>query len=49
MKISATGVAGFIGFHLAERLLRNGAKVIGINNALSILEKLFKKKLGINI
>jgi UDP-glucose 4-epimerase len=32
MKIVITGVAGFIGANLAERLLRDGHKVIGIDN-----------------
>jgi UDP-glucuronate 4-epimerase len=27
-----TGTAGFIGFHLAERLLRNGSKIVGIDS-----------------
>ena len=27
-----TGAAGFIGFHLAERLIEAGAKVIGFDN-----------------
>lgn len=32
MKILVTGVAGFIGFHLAIRLLKNGFNVIGIDS-----------------
>ncbi|MGI0486694.1 NAD-dependent epimerase [Pantanalinema rosaneae CENA516] len=32
MKILVTGVAGFIGFHLANRLLRDGFQVYGIDN-----------------
>lgn len=31
-KALVTGSAGFIGFHLAKRLLRNGCRVIGIDN-----------------
>jgi UDP-glucuronate 4-epimerase len=31
-RVLITGVAGFIGFHLAERLLRAGASVHGIDN-----------------
>ena len=27
-----TGTAGFIGFHLAERLLQEGRQVVGIDN-----------------
>ena len=32
MKILVTGTAGFIGFHLAEKLLERGNEVIGIDN-----------------
>jgi len=32
MKVLVTGTAGFIGFHLAKRLLERGAEVIGIDN-----------------
>lgn len=32
MKILVTGAAGFIGFHLANRLLRDGFQVYGIDN-----------------
>ena len=32
MKILVTGVAGFIGFHVAERLLRQGHTVLGLDN-----------------
>ena len=32
MKILITGTAGFIGFHLAKRLLNRGDEVIGIDN-----------------
>jgi len=31
MKVLVTGVAGFIGSHLAERLIREGHKVIGVD------------------
>jgi UDP-glucuronate 4-epimerase len=32
MKILVTGAAGFIGFHLAERLAKEGHEVVGIDN-----------------
>lgn len=32
MKILVTGVAGFIGFHLAQRLLESGNQVYGVDN-----------------
>ena len=32
MKILITGAAGFIGMHVAKRLLRDGHKVIGLDN-----------------
>jgi UDP-glucuronate 4-epimerase len=32
MRILVTGVAGFIGFHLASRLLEEGSSVLGIDN-----------------
>ena len=32
MKIFITGVAGFIGFHVAKRFLENGDQVLGIDN-----------------
>jgi UDP-glucuronate 4-epimerase len=32
MKILVTGTAGFIGFHLAKRLLERGDEVIGLDN-----------------
>ena len=30
--ILVTGAAGFIGFHVARRLLQNGRKVVGLDN-----------------
>jgi UDP-glucuronate 4-epimerase len=32
MRILVTGAAGFIGYHVAARLLRDGARVLGIDN-----------------
>ncbi|NND44301.1 MAG: NAD-dependent epimerase/dehydratase family protein, partial [Xanthomonadales bacterium] len=32
MNILVTGAAGFIGFHLASRLLRDGHRVTGLDN-----------------
>ena len=32
MRILVTGAAGFIGYHVAARLLRDGAQVLGIDN-----------------
>lgn len=50
--ILITGAAGFIGFHLAKKLLDFGHKVIGldnINNYYSVQLKLDRlKQLGIN-
>ena len=31
MKVLVTGTAGFIGFHLAEKLIANGHKVVGVD------------------
>jgi UDP-glucuronate 4-epimerase len=32
MKVLVTGAAGFIGMHTAERLLRAGHEVVGLDN-----------------
>ena len=32
MKILVTGTAGFIGFHVASRLLQRGDEVVGLDN-----------------
>ena len=54
MKVLITGVAGFIGFHLAKKLLDKKIKVIGIDNLNNYYEtsiklqrlKILKKYLG---
>ena len=43
MNILITGVAGFIGFHLAKRLLKKRFKVIGIDNLSSYYDVNLKK------
>ena len=43
MKVLVTGVAGFIGFHLAKRLLAEGHKVCGIDNLSSHYDVGLKK------
>ena len=44
MKALVTGVAGFIGSHLAERLLAAGHEVAGIDNFLDNYPRSFKEK-----
>jgi nucleoside-diphosphate-sugar epimerase len=44
MKVLVTGVAGFIGSHLAERLLAEGYQVIGIDNFLDNYPRHFKEE-----
>ena len=43
MKILVTGVAGFIGMHVAQRLLGNGIEVVGIDNLNSYYDVLLKE------
>ena len=43
MTILVTGAAGFIGFHLSQRLLLNGDKVIGIDNLNDYYDPKLKK------
>jgi UDP-glucuronate 4-epimerase len=41
--ILVTGVAGFIGFHVAERLLRSGRSVVGLDNLNSYYDPALKR------
>jgi len=44
MKALVTGVAGFIGSHLAEKLLAQGYEVVGIDNFLDNYPRPFKER-----
>ena len=51
MKIVVTGIAGFVGYHLAKNLSDEGYEVIGIDNINSYYDINLKDKLrdlGIN-
>jgi UDP-glucuronate 4-epimerase len=52
MKILVTGTAGFIGFHLAKKLLDRGDEVVGLDNINDYYDVNLKygrlKELGIN-
>ena len=43
MKTLITGAAGFIGFHLTEKLLKNGHKIFGIDNLNNYYDIKLKK------
>ncbi len=43
MKILITGAAGFIGFHLSKKLLKEGEKVFGIDNLNTYYDQNLKK------
>jgi UDP-glucuronate 4-epimerase len=43
MKVLVTGVAGFIGYHLAQRLLQDGFQVYGIDNLSDYYDVNLKK------
>ena len=39
MKVLITGCAGFIGFHLSEKLLKNkNFKIVGVDNLILIIQ-----------
>ena len=42
-KIMITGIAGFIGFHLGQRLLADGRTVVGIDNFNDYYDPRLKK------
>ena len=44
MNILITGCAGFIGFHLSQKLISNGHKVYGIDNLNNYYDVNLKKK-----
>jgi UDP-glucuronate 4-epimerase len=52
MKVLVTGVAGFIGFHTAKKLLQNDFEVVGIDNLNDYYDPAMKlarlKELGVN-
>ena len=43
MSILVTGVAGFIGFHVADRLLQRGEHVVGIDNLNDYYDPMLKR------
>jgi UDP-glucuronate 4-epimerase len=42
VKILVTGTAGFIGFHLAKKLLERGDEVVGLDNISDYYDINFK-------
>ena len=44
MNILITGVCGFVGFSLAEELLKQNKYIIGVDNINSYYSKILKKK-----
>ena len=53
MKILISGAAGFIGFHLAKKLVSQGHTIVGIDNLNTYYEVQLKidrlKELGVEI
>ncbi len=43
MRVLVTGAAGFIGFHLSNRLLSSGVKVLGLDNLNSYYDTVLKQ------
>ena len=43
-RVFITGIAGFIGFHLAQALRRRGDSVVGCDNFNAYYDPLLKKK-----
>ena len=43
MVILVTGAAGFIGFHLCSKLIKNGFNVIGLDNINNYYDQTLKK------
>ena len=43
MRVLVTGAAGFIGYHVAERLLARGDEVVGLDNLNSYYEPSLKE------
>ena len=43
MKVLVTGAAGFIGYHVSKKLLKNGIEVIGFDNLNSYYDKKLKE------
>ncbi|HEY6859040.1 MAG TPA: SDR family NAD(P)-dependent oxidoreductase, partial [Pseudolabrys sp.] len=41
--ILVTGAAGFIGFHVAKRLLRDGCHIVGLDNMNSYYDPTLKE------
>ena len=44
MRILITGVGGFIGFHVAKKLISKGNVIIGIDNVNTYYDTKLKKK-----